>query len=129
MKLLCDTNAVTALRLGNDVVIEALEEADTVLLSVVVLGEMLFGYAKGTKERENLAFLKTFLANPAVKVLHLDEDSARVYARLRLVLHKSGKPIPTNDLWIAAQAMAHGAAVLSSDAHFDNIAGLYTVRF
>lgn len=32
--------------------------------------------------------------------------------------------LPTNDLWIAATCVEHGAVLFSFDAHFDQVAGL-----
>lgn len=129
MNVLCDTNAITALRLGNKTVLSSLEEAEKVLLSVIVLGELLFGYAKGSRERENREFLQAFLEKPSVCVLPVDRDTARVYAQLRVELHKAGTPIPTNDLWIASQAIASGSALISNDRHYSCIIGLYRIAF
>ena len=124
MKVLCDTNAITALRLGNVTAIRILEEADAVLLSVVVLGDLLYGYKTGSKEDENRRFLDAFIAKPRVQVLLVDAETSAVYADLRQELKRIGKPIPTNDLWIAAQAIEQGAVLLTNDAHFDGLIGL-----
>jgi tRNA(fMet)-specific endonuclease VapC len=129
MKVICDTNSITALRLGNQQVLEALEQASTVYLSVIVMGELLYGFAKGSKEKENLNFLKKFINKPTVEVLPVDEETARVYSQLRVDLSRIGKPIPTNDLWIASQAIEHGAVLLSNDLHFNSITGLRRQQF
>jgi len=124
MKILIDTNAVTALKLGNATVLQTLEEADIVLISVVVLGELYFGYANGSKEQENLTYLNLLLKKPTVQILPIGEETPRIYADLRLALKKLGQPIPTNDLWIAAQSLETGALLLSNDAHFSFLIGL-----
>jgi len=129
MKILCDTNSITALRLGNSMVLKSLEEAELVFLSVIVLGELLYGYKNGTKERENLIFLDTLIAKPRVKMLPITAETAKVYADLRLELKRLGQPIPTNDLWIASQAIESGTVLLSNDEHFRHILGLRRNRF
>lgn len=40
-----------------------------------------------------------------------------------------GTPIPTNDIWITAQTMEHGAELVTTDSHFDKISGLVYARF
>lgn len=41
------------------------------------------------------------------RALDITAATAIIYARLRLRLRKKGKPIPENDLWIAALCMEH----------------------
>lgn len=129
MTVLCDTNAITALRLGNADVREMLEGASRVYLSVVVLGELYFGYAKGSRQKENLAWLQAFLAKPTTRITPIGEETARIFADLRLELARIGKPIPTNDLWIASQCVEHGAVLLTADAHFDVLPGVRKAHF
>lgn len=57
-------------------------------------------------------------------ILNIDITTSRHIAAIRLELKLAGKPIPVNDLWIAALARQHALAVLSRDAHFDSVAGL-----
>ena len=52
--------------------------------------------------------------------------TADLYALVYTALRRKGKPIPTNDLWIAASSLEHGAALLTLDAHFQSIDGLRT---
>jgi len=129
MIVLPDTNAFTGLLLGNELVVHCLEHAEQIVVSPVVLGELQFGYRFGAKEKENLAFLEAFLAKPFVRVLCISEETASVYADIRLKLKKMGKPIPSNDLWIAAQAIEKGAVLISEDAHFSVITGLRLVEY
>lgn len=124
MKILCDTNALSALRLGNSGVVEIFEAADEILLSVVVLGELLSGYKCGSKLKENLLFLERLQELPGVSILPVTRETAEAYSDLYQFLKKSGKPIPVNDLWIAAQAVEIGAILLTDDKHFDAIPSL-----
>ena len=56
--------------------------------------------------------------HPAVEVLPLDEEVARVYGEIFADLRARGRPLPVNDLWIAATAVRAGATVLTFDDHF-----------
>ena len=66
--------------------------------------------------------LKQFLASPRVRVVDMDEETAERYAVILNSLWKIGRPIPTNDLWIAASAMQYGLTILTTDAHFNHVA-------
>lgn len=129
MNILCDTNAVTALRLGNSEVIETLESADTVYLSVIVLGELYHGYAKGSRQKENLKFLKDFFKKPTVRILYITDETSQVWAQVMLDLIRAGTPIPTNDVWIASQCIEAGAVLLTGDSYYSYISALRRICF
>ena len=119
-----DTNAYTALMLGDDGVVEVMAYAQALLVNSVVLGELLAGFAAGTREARNRAELAAFLDSPRVQVVPITALTADSYALVYAGLRRKGKPIPTNDLWIAASALEHGAALLTRDSHFAAIDGL-----
>ena len=129
MRVLCDTNAITALRLGNRKVIETIETADTLYLSVIVLAELYHGYAKGSRKEKNLQWLKSFMEKPTVQILHITEETSQVWAQVILDLKKAGNPIPTNDIWIASQCIEMGAVLLTADRHFSNLIALRKIHF
>jgi len=122
--ILLDTNAYTAFMLGATEVVDVVAYADRLYLNSIVLGELLGGFAAGTREPKNRAELARFLDSPRVEVLPITADTADSYALIYAGLRRKGHPIPTNDLWIAASAMEHGAALLTRDAHFSHIDGL-----
>jgi len=122
--ILLDTNAYTAFMLGAAEVIEVIAHADQLFLTPIVLGELLGGFAAGTREPKNRAELARFLDSPRVEVLGVTAQTADSYALVYAGLRRKGQPIPTNDLWIAASALEHGAALLTRDAHFSHIDGL-----
>ena len=122
--ILLDTNAYTAFMLGAVEVIEVIAHADQLFLTPIVLGELLGGFAAGTREPKNRAELARFLDSPRVEVLGVTAQTADSYALVYAGLRRKGQPIPTNDLWIAASALEHGAALLTRDAHFSHIDGL-----
>jgi len=117
-RLAIDTNAYSALMSGHGGVIAALNGAVEVLVPIAVLGELHDGFRGGTKLAENLKILKSFLARPTVKVMNATVATAERYGEIKSVLVKAGTPVPTNDIWIAAQSLEHKAAILTFDHHF-----------
>jgi tRNA(fMet)-specific endonuclease VapC len=124
VRVLLDTNAYSALRLGDGVVTEQLRRSEKVLLSVIVAGELFFGFRNGSRYEENARALRTFLEDPNVVVLPITWSTADLFGRISAALRKRGTPIPTNDIWLAAQAMEADAILLSSDRHFARVDGL-----
>ena len=81
-------------------------------------GELAVGFRLGGRREANESELERFVANPAVEVLPVGEDTVGFYAEIVLDLKKAGTPLPANDIWIAAVAVRHGATVLTYDSHF-----------
>lgn len=125
LKVLVDTSAYAALLAGSRPVLETLGRSDTVYMSVFVLGELYAGFRGGRKEAENRKRLETFLSRSTVKILHATRDTAELFGAVKDTLKRAGKPIPTNDVWIAAHALESGSRLLSFDAHFRQVPGLY----
>ncbi len=119
-----DTNAYTAFKRGEAAVVEVLQHATDILMSATVLGELLAGFAAGTRESANRRELTMFLDSPRVRIVPSNAVTADSYALIYASLRRKGQPIPTNDLWIAASCLEHGAALLTLDAHFDYVGGL-----
>ena len=59
-----------------------------------------------------------------VDLVQIGRTTADRYSRIAAQLKRHGTPIPTNDIWIAAQTIEHGAELISSDLHFEKISGL-----
>jgi tRNA(fMet)-specific endonuclease VapC len=74
----------------------------------------------------NLAKLERLRAE--CRLVPIDESVAHEYGRVRIGLKRRGRPIPENDIWIAATAIATTATVLTDDAHFDEVDGLVLER-
>lgn len=124
MTILLDTNAYSALLRGHDEVADRVRRAERVVFSTVVAGELLLGFRLGTRLKKNMAELDAFLENPYVSLVPVTLTTADRFARIAATLRAKGRPIPTNDIWIAAHAMEAGAELLSFDAHFGAIDGL-----
>jgi tRNA(fMet)-specific endonuclease VapC len=54
----------------------------------------------------------------------MSEITSDRYSRIALQLKQQGTPLPSNDVWIAAQTMETGAELITMDNHFKNISGL-----
>ncbi|MGV8040460.1 MAG: type II toxin-antitoxin system VapC family toxin [Thermoanaerobaculaceae bacterium] len=123
-RVLLDTNAYVAFKRGDEAVVELIRLADEIVLSSVVLGELLAGFAAGEREAANREELARFLASRRVTVVPVDEGTADAYARVFALLRRKGRPIPVNDLWIAATVLQHGLHLVTFDQHFAAIEGL-----
>ena len=121
MNVLLDTSAYSALHRGDKAVLEVMRRSETVAVSAVVLGELYSGFRAGNRCAENTAQLAQFLSKPSVRVLHVTEETALRYAEVDVYLRKKGRPIPRNDVWIAAVALEHGLQLLTLDGHFREI--------
>ena len=122
--VLIDTNAYTAFKQGLPGAVAVVQQAPQLVMSSVVIGELLAGFAVGSREAQNWNELQQFLASARVVVVAADERTAAYYATVYRGLRAKGRPIPTNDMWIAALALQHGCALFSFDGHFQSIDGL-----
>jgi tRNA(fMet)-specific endonuclease VapC len=124
MRVLLDTNAYSALKRGHPDVVRLVRHSQEVLLSTVVAGELLYGFRCGSRFERNLQEFEEFANNAFVRVVPVTLTTADRFARVAAALRAKGRPIPTNDIWIAAQTMETGAELLSFDEHFSGIDGL-----
>ncbi len=123
-KILLDTNAYTAFKRGQKDVLAILQHADMIGINTIVLGELAAGFLSGSKYKKNLEELNEFLDSPRVTIFSIDEETVAFYAKVYATLRKKGKPIPTNDLWIAATTLQHGCKLCTFDGHFQIIENL-----
>ena len=123
-KILLDTNCYVGYLAGDEKVLDAIGRAETVYLSVIVIGELLVGFKGGTREQHNKRFLEAFLSKLKVDILGVNIETSEIYGEVKNTLKKSGNPIPINDLWIASQAIENGAIVVTYDKHFKLVPGL-----
>lgn len=124
--ILIDTNAYAAFKQRDPSILEIFQYAETIAMSPVVLGELLGGFDCGNKTKKNLDELQQFLQSSRVRVFSITSDTAKFYSQIYSALRNKGHPIPTNDMWIAAQALENGCVVCSYDKHFKVIEGLIT---
>ena len=123
-QLLIDTNIYSYALRGDDDVVEVLRKSEQIGISVISIGELLSGFKGGGREKKNREELEIFLDSSRVVVYPVDEDTSEFYAEIINNLREIGKPVPTNDVWIAAIAFQNGLKLFTKDIHFKTIPGL-----
>lgn len=123
-KLLLDTNAYSSYFADDRTILGYLAQADQIFLSVFVLGELYAGFKAGSKEKLNRNFLERFLDKPDVSILEAKAETAEFFGFIKAGLLKTGRLIPNNDIWIAAQALETGSVLVTYDTHFLAVPGI-----
>ena len=125
-RIALDTNQ--AVHLLNDVpaVVAWLDSFAELCLPVTVVGELLYGALNSSRAAENVARVSA-LVNRCL-VLDTNVNTSRIYAELRLDSKTRGRPVPENDVWIAASCVEHQVSLATDDAHFAGFTALNTVR-
>jgi tRNA(fMet)-specific endonuclease VapC len=118
---LVDTSAYAAFMRGQAEAKLALQRAEDICLSPIVLGELRAGFLRGKHRRKNETELQVFLSSPRVRVVDVDSETADRYAAILHALRVAGTPIPMNDVWIAASAMQYGLRILTTDRHYQKV--------
>ena len=91
----------------------------SILIPSVVLGELFFGFMKGSRQQFNEKKLRQIVSRLKIEIIDVNADVARKYAMIYLSLQKRGIKIPINDVWIAACCMEVGGTLLTRDKHFE----------
>jgi len=115
-KYLLDTNIIIAWLQGESAIANEIEKAEEVHIPVIVVGELYYGATFSTHVQKNINEIKKVTSN--YNVLLIDEETAINYGNIKTALRKIGKPIPENDIWIAAIAQQYELIVVTRDNHF-----------
>lgn len=126
-RYLLDTNILIALFADEAEVKQQLAQAAEVFLPSIVLGELYYGARKSGRPSQNLARIDDLAASGVVLVC--DTETARHYGEVKNYLPLKGRPLPENDIWIAALAQQHQLTLATRDDHFQDIAGLQTITW
>lgn len=121
-EILFDTNAAIAWIEDSPTLYSALESDLGPVVSLITIGELEFGAAKSARAEQNRDRLARALFQ--FRRLSIDDATPRFYGDLQAALRRKGKPIPVNDVWIAAIALQHKLPLLTRDAHFREVDGL-----
>jgi tRNA(fMet)-specific endonuclease VapC len=127
LKVLLDTNAYSDWKRGHEGVTNLIRQSEKFVISSIVVGELLYGFRCGSRYQANVVELHELLNSQYVELLTVTLDTADRFARIAESLKTKGKPIPSNDIWIAAHAMETGSCLISRDLHFANIDGLFWI--
>lgn len=126
-KYLLDTNVLIAALASDQEVLANIDDAFQCFLCTTVLGELIYGALHSSHATENLVHLQRFSADRGV--LTCDEGTANLYGEIKTALRKKGRPIPDNDIWIAASARQHSLTLVTRDGHFEEVDQLNRVRW
>lgn len=125
--MILDTNGLSAMADGDPGLEPVLAKAPELAIPVVVLGEYRYGIAGSRSRLRYEKWLRRLLE--ACRVLSIDERTAVEYSLVRRELKQKGRPIPGNDVWIAALARQHRLPIVSRDEHFDWAPGVERVTW
>jgi len=99
-----------------------IESETDLALPVIVLGEYLYGIRHSRLRARYDVWLQGHLR--VFMVLSVGTRTAQYYSDIRSELKAQGRPIPSNDVWIAALSREHGYVLLTRDGHFSAVRGL-----
>ena len=120
---LLDTNIVIHY-FGEDAhIVAQLDALEPVYLPLVVLGELYYGAFNSERKSANLDKLEQFAVK--CEILYPDVETSREYGRVKTELQQKGRPLPDNDIWLAALARQHKFILVSRDKHFSFIDGIH----
>lgn len=130
MKLVLDTSAYIAFARGYETVLSAMERRGTTLwIPSVVLGELRYGFLKGTRAARNEEKLGNVMKDLDIRLIDVTKDVTRKYAVVYLSLERKGLKIPINDVWIAASCLSAGGTLLTADRRFEAVESLDVIFF
>ncbi len=121
-KLLLDTNAVIALQQKDTVLLALLEFEEDIFIPAVVIGELYYGAYKSGRAEKNRQTVAAFAKSRVI--LNCDSSTGDAYGQIKYALRLKGRPIPENDMWIAALTLQYDGILISRDAHYAEIENL-----
>ena len=121
-RLLLDTNAVIALQQENPQLLHLLEGETDIFIPAIVIGELYYGAYKPSRPEVNRKIVAEFAENRVI--LHCDASTGDAYGQIKFALRSKGRPIPENDIWIAALALQYDGILITQDEHFGQVENL-----
>lgn len=119
INLLIDTNIIIDVFDGNLEIADKIDQNSPFYISTIILGELYIGINRVTNKTKHLKKLDLFLN--LCEILSIDAETSRYYGEITASLYRKGKPIPSNDIWIAATAKQHNLQLVTRDKHFNQI--------
>nr|VFJ46231.1 MAG: tRNA(fMet)-specific endonuclease VapC [Candidatus Kentron sp. DK] len=121
-KYLLDTNIVIALFANDTVVVGKIGKVENIFIPSVVIGELFYGAEKSSRPEGNSERIQRFVSDNVI--LDCNARIAQLYGKIKNSLRGKGRPIPENDIWIAATAFWHDLILVSRDKHFEAVEDL-----
>ena len=119
ISFLLDTNIIVAWLNGDERIALKVDKATSVSIPSIVAGELFYGAFNSTQVQKNLIKIQSLLDN--YPLVQCNVGTALEYGRIKYELKKAGKPIPENDIWIAALAAQYKLTLVTRDAHFKQV--------
>lgn len=117
-----DTSVVISIFKGKQAVLDGLAKWSGININTVTLGELYLGVYRSADSENKVKEIELFLERS--DVIDIDRLTAEKYATIKADLLFAGKPIPENDIWIAATALRYQLPLFTLDKHFKVIAEL-----
>lgn len=127
MRVCLDTSAYSNFFRGKPEIVDVLSRSEWVGLPSIVLGELEVGFRLGNQRLRNSEVLDDFLGDRRVEVLSTNRQIAEIYADILVDQLRTGNPLPTNDIWIAATSAGYGSTLVTYDQHFRSISRIATI--
>ena len=121
-RVLLDTNIISAWLKGEKSIAENIDKADEVFIPIIVFGELYYGAHHSMHVQANITNIQSIVDNYGM--VNTSDETAHHYGVIKASLKKKGRPIPENDIWIAAVAKEHDLTLVTRDKHFHEIDGL-----
>jgi len=125
--LALDSNIAIRFLNGDMAIVDRVTTYPTIILPLVVVGEPLFGAKNSDRAVKNLTNYYRFI--DICLILPMNKQTAIHYSNIRFILKQKGRPIPENDIWIAAQCIEYGWTLVSNDKHFQYINDLRVIQW
>lgn len=126
-RYLLDTNIIIALFADETIIKNNLAQANEVFIASITIGELYYGARKSGRIQANLIRIEQLVSN--ITVLVCDSETAQKYGDIKNRLRLKGRPLPENDIWIAALALQHQLILVTRDAHFQEVNNLQTIAW
>lgn len=118
-RYLLDSNIIIDVFRGEAKTVERISLTQKLFVPVVVIGELYYGAYKSNQITRRIAEVKQL--EELVTILNVTPVTSQLYGEIKQRLYAKGKPIPENDIWIAAIAIEHGLVLITRDKHFEEV--------
>ena len=120
-----DSNIIIDIFRADKLILEKVKTFERIYIPVTVLGKLYFGAYKSSRTEDHL--LQINRLKEVVNILDITEKTTILYGEIKNKLKQRGRPIPENDIWIAAITQEFGYPLVTRDKHFSHISDLEVI--